>query len=87
MAKNNIEESIDKIQLLTFNTITSLTELNKELKAFKANYSMDDMIVSLWNKGLNRNQITRRLGVSYNTVSRHIDNLKVKGVIKERGRA
>lgn len=82
----NLEQDLREIKLMTFNTITSLTELNKRLLSLEKDYSRDDYIILLWNKGLNKNQISKKLGLSYSTIYSRITTLLEQGKIRERGR-
>ena len=82
--ETNIDKDIKEIRILTYSAISTMTELNKKLDQFEKNYRLDEVIIELWNKSLNKHQISQRLGIPYSTITRHINKLISDGKIQKR---
>ena len=72
---NDLSERLDELQIKVMNSITSLNELNTLLLSIQKNYDKTDMIEMLWNRGFNKNRISKITGIPYSTVTDKVNKL------------
>lgn len=73
--QNSLNDMLEDVRVKVMENITSLNELNDLLISVQNNYTKDDKIAYLWNKGFSKNKISKTLGIPYSTVSYKIDKL------------
>lgn len=72
---DSLSAKLGEIQIKVLENITSLKELNDLIISIQKNYTKDDKIAYLWNKGFSKNKISKTLDIPYSTVSYKINKL------------
>lgn len=72
---DNLGDKLNEIQIKVIESITSLNELNTLLLSIQKNYDKTDMIEMLWNRGFNKNRISKITGIPYSTVTDKVNKL------------